>query len=301
MERADREGLLKWTRDEGDEADRSDRATPLDERPPAAPVEARSEPPGSATAVVVDTPLVTAPVMPAIPIMPVEDTKDHFNPVLVVSTQPDSFAAEQYRFLRTRLEGRASDTRSQILLVTSPRGGDGKTTTSANLALTFARDVQQKVVLVEADMRRPTLATLFGVAPGPGLVDVLMGASSLEEAVVEVPGSSLCLLPAGPPATPATELFASSLMQRLVAGLRARFSRIVVDTPPAMAADTHALAKLADRILVVVRAGVTPRPALARTLSVIDRQRLTGIVLNDVEATPDEYGYLRSKPRVSST
>jgi capsular exopolysaccharide synthesis family protein len=300
MERADREGLLKWTRDDDDRADRADRVTAVDERPDARPLDARSEPAG--TSVVSETPVATVPVTPVMPVgieIDEEETKSQINSVLVAATQPDSFAAEQYRFLRTRLEGRDRDLRSQILLVTSPRGGDGKTTTCANLALTMARDVQQKVVLVEADVRRPTLAALLGVGEGPGLVDVLMGASTLEDTLVDVPGCQLFLLPAGHAGMPASELFASSMMQRVLSSLRARFTRILVDTPPAMASDTQALARLADRVLVVVRSGVTPRPALARTLAIIDRQRLTGIVLNDVDATPDEYGYPRPKPNGS--
>ena len=90
----------------------------------------------------------------------------HLSPLFVAATHPTSPAAEQYRLLRTRLEGRDRGRRAQLVLVTSPGPGDGKTTTSANLALTMAQDFNHSVVLVEADMRRPTLAGLCGISPG---------------------------------------------------------------------------------------------------------------------------------------
>jgi capsular exopolysaccharide synthesis family protein len=196
------------------------------------------------------------------------------------------------------VEGLEGGDRLQTLLVTSPGSGDGKTTMSANLALTMARELQQKVVLVEGDVRRPTLAALFGAPANLGLLDVLMGICSLEEALVEVPGQ-LFLLPAGVPGLSSTELFTSSMMQRVLSALRGRFSRIIVDAPPAATSDTHALARLVDRVLVVVRAGVTPRPALARALGVIGPQRVLGIVLNDVDDAPEAYGYASLPPRGS--
>jgi non-specific protein-tyrosine kinase len=213
--------------------------------------------------------------------------------MFVVATDPESSAAEQYRLLRTRLEGRDGTRQTQLLLVTSPRIGDGKTTTSANLALTMAQEFREKVVLVEADLRRPILAARCGVRVEPGLIDVLMGACTLDDALASVADHHLFVLPAGLAAARSTELLASSMMQRVVTALRARFSRIVVDTPPVALADTHVLARLSDGILVVVRAGVTPRPAVERALASVDRQRLIGIVLNEVDAedSPDTYSY----------
>jgi capsular exopolysaccharide synthesis family protein len=228
-----------------------------------------------------------------------EDGTARLDRLLVAISVPGSSAAEQFRLLRTRIESREQGRRAQILLVTSPRIGDGKTTTSANLALTMAQEFQQTVVLVEADLRRPTLAAQFGVQAEPGLVDVLVGAATLEDALVTVPGYHLALLPAGIAAARSTELLASTVMQRVLASLRARFSRIVIDTPPVALADTHVLARQADGVLVVVRAGVTPRPAVERALAGIDRERLMGIVLNEVDDTTDEYVYASQQLRAS--
>lgn len=273
-ERAGREGLLTWTRDE------DGRSESVIVGPPSG---ADASP---APATVRDAPEEAAPV-----------AARHLSASLVAATQPVSFAADQYRFLRTRLEGleSSSNGRLQMILVTSPGSGEGKTTTSANLALTMARELQQKVVLVEGDCRRPTLSALFGAPAHPGLVDVLMGTCNLEDALVELPGQ-LFLLPAGPAGLSSAELFASSMMRRALSGLRERFSRIIVDAPPAVTSETHALARLADRVLVVVRVGVTHRPALARALAVIDPQRVLGIVLNEVDPASEAYGYASLAP-----
>jgi protein-tyrosine kinase len=304
VEKAEREGLLTWTRPL---ENHSREATALEEpaaesvrydTPPASfditsdtatrsftPPSGIQLEPGGTTTVTPDW--TTSSIGDDEPIFP--DTA--FSPLFVAATEPGSPAAEQYRLLRTRLETRDATRRTQLLLVTSPRLGDGKTTTSANLALTMAREFQHKVVLVEADLRRPSLASRFGIQAERGLVDVLVGALPLEEAFVRVPGHQLALLPAGAEAARSTELLASTMMQRVLEALRARFDRIVVDTPPAGLADTHVLARLADGILVVVRAGVTPRPALERALASIDRERLLGIVLNEVDDAPGEYSY----------
>jgi non-specific protein-tyrosine kinase len=267
--KAEREGLLAWT-----ERETAARRGPLHEAPPAAQVSRSDEPDWQADAA------------------PAHETTGAVNalsPLFVAATHPTSAAAEQYRLLRTRLEGRERGRRTQLMLVTSPGPGDGKTTTSANLALTMAQDFNHNVVLVEADMRRPTLATLCGVGRDRGLVDVLMGGAALEDVLVQLPEQNLFVLPAGPMTNRATELLGSSMMSRLVDTLRSRFSRIVVDSPPVTLADTHVLARMADGILIVVRAGVTSRPALEHALEGVERERIAGLVLNDVDLSVGAY------------
>ena len=260
--KAEREGLLAWT---GRET--AARPAPAFEPPAAEPDSRRDGAPAHET-----TGSVSA-----------------LSPLFVAATQPTSPAAEQYRLLRTRLEGRDRGRRPQLLLVTSPGPGDGKTTTSANLALTIAQDFNHNVVLVEADMRRPTLASLCGVSRDRGLVDVLMGGAALEDVLVQLPEQNLFVLPAGLMSSRAAELLGSSMMNRLIETLRARFSRIVVDSPPVTLADTHVLARLADGILIVVRSGVTSRVALEHTLEGVERDRIAGLVLNDVDLSVGTY------------
>lgn len=271
VEKADREGLLTWT---------------------------RSNDPGPATVAVEVPAMPSAPAFDdAIAGLAPDDVWTQpavsdapLNPLLVAAHDPRSAAAEQYRVLRTRLDGRDTARRMRVVLVTSPALGEGKTTTSANLALTLAQDFPHRVLLVEADLRRPALAGLFGIRPEPGLVDVLVGGATLDDALVAVPGR-LSLLAAGVPGPRATNLLASSMMQRTLDLLRARFDHIIVDAAPLTVSDTHVLTRLADGILLVVRAGVTPRPALEHALDGIDRERVLGVVLNDVDDTPGAYAY----------
>jgi capsular exopolysaccharide synthesis family protein len=155
----------------------------------------------------------------------------------------------------------------------------------------MSQEFQHRVLLVEADLRRPSLAGLFGARRSPGLTDVLLGAATLDDALIQVPGQPLQLLPAGDGLARSTELLASSTMQQIVDTLRTRFDRIVFDTPPMTLSDTHVLVRLADGVLIVVRSGVTPRPAVERALAGLDRRKLVGLVLNEVDVKPDTYSY----------
>jgi protein-tyrosine kinase len=211
------------------------------------------------------------------------------DPLLIVAAEPASPAAEQYRLLRTHLFAHDRSRRLQLVLVTSPCNGDGKTLTAANLAVAMAQEYQQRVLLLEADLRRPTISSLFDLPASPGLAGVLVGGAAIETALVPVADQHLTLLPAGePPASP-TELVGSAGMRRTIESLRSQFDRIVIDTPPVALADTHVLASFADGILLVVRAGVTPRDAVERALGAFDRNKLLGLVLNEVEGLADDY------------
>ena len=283
VEKADREGLLTWTR-----GDQAGAVTALQEpapvAPPPAPPRARAPRPAAWTPPAVEPTQWEAPPTLA------DDIR--LSPMFVAATAPGSAAAEHYRLLRTRLEGKENGRRTQLLLITSPRMGDGKTTTSGNLALTMAQEFHQRVVLVEADLRRPTLADLFGLPAGPGLVDVLLGGASIDSALVQIPGQQLYLLPGGMAAPRSAGLLESSMMQRTLETLRSRFDRIVMDAPPVTVADTHVLSRMADGVLFVVRAGVTPRSAVERALAETDSEKLLGVVMNDSDSGDDAgYGY----------
>jgi len=270
LEKAEREGRLpSWTRSA--DAD-TRRAVSVDVLP------TRAKP---------------GPVSPAfeIPVAETDAMATPASPLLVAVTTSESPAANQFRLLRSRLEARSRGRGIQLILVTSPRVGDGKTTTSANLALTMAQDVQHTVVLLEADLRRPRLAALFGIRGEPGLIDVLTGGAAVEEALVRVPGQHLVVLPAGLASARSGEVLASSMLRHVVDGLRARFTRIIVDSPPLAVADTHELARVADGLLLVARAGVTPRPALERALAALEREKVMGFVLNEVDEVTDHYAY----------
>ena len=212
------------------------------------------------------------------------------DPHLIAALAPTSLAAEQYRSLRARIRRAEAGRAVRTILITSPAKGDGKSLTAANLALTMSQEFQQRVLLLDADLRRPSLHTLFGLTDGPGLSDILMGASELDHALVNLPEHHLSVLPAGVPPGHPTELLGSAAMRRLLDALRGRFDKILIDMPPvAPLADTHVIAPLADGILMVVRAGVTPRPAIERALGGLDLSKVLGLVLNESDAPSSDY------------
>jgi capsular exopolysaccharide synthesis family protein len=218
---------------------------------------------------------------------------------LVTATAPQSLAAEQYRLLRTRVR-RAENGRSvRSILVTSPSKGDGKSLTAANLALAMSQESHQRVLLVDADFRRPSIGRLFGLSESPGLADVLLGAADLDDALKNLSEHRLTVLPAGTVPTHPAELLGSTAMRRVLDALRGRFDRILIDMPPlAPVADVHVVAPMADGLLMIVRAGVTGKPDIERALTGLDPAKVLGLVLNDAgESKParsqyEGYGYL---------
>ena len=217
------------------------------------------------------------------------------NSLLVAGLAPTSLAAEQYRQLRTRLAHAEGANNLRTVLVTSPQKGEGKSVTSANLALTMAQELQRRVVIVEADLRKPSMQQLFGLPPGPGLTDYLSGAAELKDVMRFLPDHNLTVIHAGSTATNPAELLGSTAMRRLLDSLRTRFDRVILDTPPVLPlADVAVLAPLVDGALMVVRAGVTPKPAIENALRAFDSSRLLGIVLND-SGHEQDYRYEATK------
>jgi capsular exopolysaccharide synthesis family protein len=214
------------------------------------------------------------------------------DPRLAAAHAPQSLAAEQYRSLRTRVKSAENGRALRTIIITSPNKGDGKSLTAANLALTMAQEFQQRVLLVDADLRRPSIHRLFGIADTPGLTEVLLGGADVDEALVTVPDHRLTILPSGVIPTHPAELLGSAAMRRLLDTLRTRFDRILIDMPPvAPLADVAVATPLADGLLMIVRAGVTPKPAIERALSGLDVSKVLGLVLNDAGDTAAAYGY----------
>jgi capsular exopolysaccharide synthesis family protein len=212
---------------------------------------------------------------------------------LVAALAPQSLAAEQYRLLRTRITQAESGRALRTVIITSPSKGDGKSLTAANLALTMAQEFQQRVLLLDADLRRPSIHHLFGISDAPGLSDVLMGGASLDDALVSIADHRLTVLPSGPVPTHPAELLGSSTMRRVLDTLRTRFDRVILDMPPATPlADVSVASALADGVLMIVRAGATPKPAIERALSGLDMRKVLGLVLNDAGKNGSGYyGY----------
>jgi capsular exopolysaccharide synthesis family protein len=150
----------------------------------------------------------------------------------------------------------------------------------------MAQDVQHRVLLIDADLRRPARHRLFGIAETPGLTDVLMGGATVDDALVSLSDHRLTILPSGIIPMHPAELLGSAAMRRVLDTLRSRFDRILIDMPPvAPLADVPIASTLADGVLMIVRAGVTPKPAIERALSGLDVSKVLGLVLNDAGDT----------------
>ena len=232
--------------------------------------------------------------MPARPLEAVEPApvEAHLDRRLVSAFAPQSLAAEQYRSLRTRVNSAQQGRAVRTIVITSPNKGDGKSLTAANLALAMAQEFQQRVLLVDGDLRRPSLHHLFGINDTPGLSDVLAGRATLDDALVTIAEHHLAILPSGPVPTHPAELLGSTTMRRSLDALRTRFDRILIDMPPvAPLADVSIALGMVDGLLMIVRAGVTPKPAIERALSGLDMSKVLGLVLNDAGDGRGSYNY----------
>jgi capsular exopolysaccharide synthesis family protein len=205
---------------------------------------------------------------------------------LVALAAPDSPAAEQYRILYHRLARLAARRPMRIVAVTSATRGEGRTTTAANLALTAAQE-GRAAVLVEADLRQPSLARILGLAPRAGLAEVLDGQAELSQAIARV--GPLSVLTAGEVRDPQAAV-RHPRAPAIVEGLRAGYDLVVLDAPPALAfAEGDRFAGAADAAVVVVRAGATARQVVRLAVESLG-DRVAGIVLNDVDADAIAHG-----------
>ena len=211
---------------------------------------------------------------------------------LITNGVPPNFA-EAFRALRTNVLFSAASPGCRVILVTSTGPGEGKTMVASNLAIGFAT-AGQRVLLLDADMRRPRMHELLGTAQEPGLSNALVGNAPVAEAIrkSEVPG--LCVVPAGRvPPNPA-ELLGSRAFKEMLAGVRTQFDWIVIDTPPVMAVtDPNVIASLTDGVVFVIGAEMTSYKVARRAIEQLERSRASfaGAVLNNVQIHRHAYYY----------
>jgi succinoglycan biosynthesis transport protein ExoP len=182
---------------------------------------------------------------------------------------------------------------SKALVVTSTGVGEGKTVTAANLAVALAQ-AGQRVLLIDADLRKPRLHELFGQKVEPGLSNLLVGSAKATEAVQKLAVGALWLLPAGRVPPNPVELLGSPRFKEFLGGLRAHFDWVLLDTPPVLvAADASVVAHVASGVLFVVGADMPARAAAQAALEQLRaaRARLVGAVLNRVDLEHQAYYY----------
>jgi capsular exopolysaccharide synthesis family protein len=213
---------------------------------------------------------------------------------LVTQARPQSQMAESYRALRTSLLLSNLGTPPKVIMITSARPQEGKTTTSINTAIVLAQK-GVRVLLIDADLRRPSVHKTLGMGPRSGLSNVLTGSSTLENTITRSPIlSNLFILPAGTPPPNPAELLASSNMRDLLTDLREKYDHIVIDTPPTLSVtDAVVLSQRMDAIILVIRSSQTTKQALRRSRDILAQvnAKITGVLLNAVDLTSPDYYY----------
>jgi capsular exopolysaccharide synthesis family protein len=202
---------------------------------------------------------------------------------LVSVLEPTSFAAEQYRAARLAIETFRRERGTQIVGVSSPGRGDGKTITAINLAGALAQASDARVVLLDADLRHPGTAKYLGLPAGRGLSTYLLDNRTTLDDIVERPaGLTFAVIPAGPVSSMPYELLKSPRLASLLAALRDRFDYVMVDTPSVLPfPDVGILRDAVDGFVMIVRANRTTRELLRDSLNTIGRPRTLGLIYND--------------------
>lgn len=244
--------------------------------------------------------ILEKPVIGRVSIMPNGNGVNHW---AYVANEPNSPITEDFRMLRTNLEFFAVDNKQQTIMLTSSSLGDGKSTISSNLAIMMALDDNyERVVLVDADLRRPVLGDALGVDQVVGLSDVISHDLPVIDALAPSPDNPrLKILPAGTIPPNPTELLNSQRMDRVIAELRQYADKIIFDGPPVLVADASVLANKVDAVLLVVRPGYSSRSAVHAMHEQMSRvgASVLGVVLNSVRKRGSYYAstYSNGKQR----
>ncbi|WP_338553114.1 CpsD/CapB family tyrosine-protein kinase [Paenibacillus sp. KS-LC4] len=212
---------------------------------------------------------------------------------LITETNPKSPISEAYRILRTNIDFSNLEEEIRILMVTSTKMNEGKSTTSANIAVTYAQS-NKKVLLIDADMRKPTQHQLFRVSNQVGLTSVLSNQKEWETAIQTTSVSGLSLLPAGPVPPNPSEMLASKRMDQLLGKMKEHYDIIIVDTPPIMVVtDAQIVASKSDGVVLVIDSGTVKKEAAIKAKASLEhvKARILGVVLNKIKRSSSE-GYL---------
>jgi capsular exopolysaccharide synthesis family protein len=214
---------------------------------------------------------------------------------LVCLTDPGSLGAEKFRVLGLKLRHLREKRKLKRIVITGTAPEEGKSLIAANLAINQARSKMLKTLLIDGDLRRPTLAKRFGIGELlPGLSECLCGERQLSEVVYRLEGSGLCLLPAGMAPENPLELMQSGRLSEILDLLGAAFDWVIIDTPPMFPmADTTLWMKLSDGVLLVVREEVSDKKLLKRAVETLDRSTLLGVVVNSCSNREHNYYYSR--------
>ena len=218
---------------------------------------------------------------------------------LVALPENESSATEAFHLLGVRLRHLRRQRPLKKVLVTSTVPQEGKSTVAANLACTLALRTQQKVLLLEGDVRRPTQSKIFGIQVKSGICSWLNGENSLLASMYRLEGAGIWILPAGTASGNSLELLQSGRVLPMMEQLTSWFDWVVIDSPPILPlADTSVWTNMADGILLVTRQGTTQKKQLKRGLEALSSQKVIGAVLNSAKLGVHSDYYYRPTNRL---
>ena len=213
---------------------------------------------------------------------------------LISLLDPQCFESEQFKILRTNIFVPVEGQAPRSLIVTSVAPGEGKSFVAANLAVSVAKAIDRHVLLMDCDLRRPTIHSLFGFGQVPGMSDYLADGTSLPTLLQKTKVPKLTILPAGKPPHNPAELLSSDRMADLVNEVSERYSNrlIIIDSPPPrLTAETFVLASQVDGVVLVVKYGSTPRDMVAELINKMGKDRILGCVVNHFDVRTPGYRY----------
>ncbi|MGE7857280.1 CpsD/CapB family tyrosine-protein kinase [Bacillus sp. NPDC094064] len=212
---------------------------------------------------------------------------------LITHQEPKSRITEQYRNIRTNIEFTSVDNNIRSIMVTSANPGDGKTMTVSNLAVVFGQQ-GKKVLVIGADLRKPSIQDLFAVHNSNGLTNVLSGQANIMQCIQKTDIENVYVMASGPiPPNPA-ELLGNRVMDEVLLEAYNMFDIVLIDTPPVLAVtDAQILANKCDGIILVVRSEKTEKDKIVKTKQLLDKAsgKILGVVLNDKKEDQEQYGY----------
>lgn len=225
---------------------------------------------------------------------------ERVEPRLVSITQPHSNYCEEYRSLRTHVLHRSQKQKLQAIVVASINPSEGKSVTALNLSWMLAQTDGVKCLIIDSDLRMPSLTDYLGIETDKGLSDVLAGTASVKESIIKLEPAGLHILPGGDATSNVAELISGPKFKEILRECREMFDFVIIDAPPlGIFTDAAVLMNHADGAMLVIRAGKTRFSAVDRVMESVPRDRMLGVVLNQSEDVLDEshynYGYYHTK------
>ena len=217
----------------------------------------------------------------------------YIDPVLVSGLEPQSIEAEQFRQLKNNILFPEKGNPPKSIMITSFSPSEGKSFVAANLAISIAQNIDEYVLLMDCDLRSPSIQPMFGLEDNPGLSEYLSKGKPLSSLLVKTFLDKLTILPAGEIPTNPSELLSSDRMKKLIQEIKLRYSDryIIFDTPPPhLTSETNAISRQVDGIVIVIRQGKTRKKEVLDLIDVYGKEKILGVVYNFARKKAG-YGY----------